>query len=138
MTQPAFTVKDRKPDNKILEQNLGENYTHLEKIREFVRAEIGETKEEWKYYGRKIGWTLKTFYKKRNLYFISIYEGWFQLSFVFGDRAFNTILDSDLSDQRKEELKSARKYAEGRGIGLKFDNPEPLADFRILLQHKTD
>jgi len=31
--------------------------------------QYGPLTEEWKYYGKKTGWVLKYFYKKRNLFF---------------------------------------------------------------------
>ena len=74
--------------------------------------------EEWKYYGPKSGWTLKTLRKKRNLFFFTPHQGYFRIAFVFGDRAVAEILISDLPKAMIEEVKNAKKYAEGRGIRI--------------------
>ncbi len=107
MDEKAFNIKDVPPDEAMVKNALGTRYTYLEIIREYINTAIGETREEWKFYGQKNGWTLKTFLKKRNLFFIGIYKGYFIIVFVFGERAFNAIMDSDVSGDLKSELESA-------------------------------
>ena len=121
----------------MIREILGANYAHLENLRRFLKEEIGDTIEEWKYYGQKLGWTLKTFLKKRNLFFIGMYEGYFNIAFVFGDKAVNRVFDSDVDPSLKKELEEARKYAEGRGIRIKVDNPDCLDDIEELIKIKV-
>ena len=99
---------------------------------------LGETREEWKFYGKKGGWVLKTFLKKRNLFFIGIYKGYFRITFVFGEKAFKEIMDSDLSAELKSELEGARKYAEGRGLGIQIDAPAYMEDIKKLIRIKIE
>ena len=109
----------------------------MEAIRIFIRENVGETVEEWKYYGIKNGWVLKTFLKKRNLFFIVIYHGYFRISFVFGDKAVDSILESNVSDETKQSLNEARKYAEGRGISFDIFDSKHLDDIKKLIRIKV-
>jgi hypothetical protein len=84
----------------------------------------------------KNGWVLKTFLKKRNLFFIGIYDGYFRISFVFGDKVVNTIMDSNVSDVTKKTLSEARKYAEGRGISFEIFDSSHLDDIQKLIKIK--
>ncbi len=138
MSDNVFTTKETMPDEGMIQDTLGFNYSHLEYIRQYIDAEIGVTKEEWKFYGKKLGWTLKKFYKKRNLFFISMYEGYFKISFVFGEKAFNKVLDSSIAETLKKELAEARKYAEGRGLSIKVDDATYLDDIKKFIQIKID
>lgn len=79
------------------------------------------------------GLILKTFLKKRNLFFIVIYDGYVRISFVFGDKAVNSIMESDVSDGSKKTLMEARKYAEGRGIPFEVFDNKHLDDFQKLI-----
>jgi hypothetical protein len=137
MSENVFKSKETKPDEEMIRGTLGANYAQLENLRQFLKDEIGETTEEWKYYGQKLGWTLKTFLKKRNLFFIGMYEGYFNIAFVFGDKAVNRVLDSEIDPSLKKELAEARKYAEGRGISIKVDNPDCLDDIEELIRIKV-
>ena len=136
--EKAFMKKDSLPTEAEVAKTLGANYTHLENIRKYILESFGDTVEEWKFYGEKHGWTLKNFYKKRNLYFIGIYPGYFRIAFIFGDRAAEKVAASDISPGFKEELANAKKYAEGRGLYIKVDSPELIEDLRQLIRIKIE
>ena len=138
MNDKVFMVKEEMPTDEMVSEKLLSVYPHLENIRQHILETLGETREEWKYYGKKIGWTLKTFYKKRNLFFIGIYEGYFMITFVFGEKAYRVIMDSGLSAELKSELEGARKYAEGRGLGIRVDGPAYLEDIKKLIRIKIE
>lgn len=138
MSEKVFTAKEEMPTDKMVSEKLSAVYSQLESIRTHLLETLGETREEWKYYGKKLGWTLKTFYKKRNLFFIGIYEGYFQITFIFGEKAFKVIMDSEVSAELKSELKAARKYAEGRGLTMKVAGPAYLEDIKKLIKIKIE
>jgi len=131
-SENAFTSEESPPDEKRIEQFLQSNYAHLEPIRQFILDTYGETVEEWKYYGVKNGWLLKKYYKKRNLFFISIYNGYFKISFAFGEKAVHAISGSAISQELKTQLDPARKYAEGRGLTIKVDDSGYLENLKPL------
>lgn len=135
--EKVFLTKETMPDEEMINEALGPNYAHLQAIRRFIAEEIGDTSEEWKYYGKKLGWTLKKFYKKRNLFFIGIYRGYFKLALVFGERAAKNVFDSSIAAELKKELAEARKYAEGRGLSIKVDNGACLDDIKELIRIKV-
>ena len=135
--EKVFFEKETMPDEEMINEAIGSNYTHLQAIRQVIAEEIGDTNEEWKFYGKKLGWTLKKFYKKRNLFFIGIYKGYFKISFVFGERAAQNVYDSGISSALKKELSEARQYAEGRGISINVDNDGYLDDIKELVRIKV-
>ena len=137
ISENVFTSKETTPSEEMVMEKLGVNYAHLENLRQFLDHEIGITTREWKFYGKKLGWTLKTFLKKRNLFFISIYDGYFRIGFVFGDKAVKRVLESDIDPSLKTELEEARKYAEGRGIAIRVDNAECLDDVKEMVRIKV-
>ena len=138
MVENVLIEKEVIPDQNLIERKLLENSVHLESIRNFILNSFGETNEEWKHYGEKIGWLLKKFYKKRNLFFITICEGYFNITFVFGQKAFDIIEDSKISSELKTELAGARKYAEGRGLNIKVESAHYLKDIEKLIVIKIE
>ena len=114
----VFINKNIKPDNQMLADALGSSYKLWDKIKISLSTNYGRLNEDWKFYGQKIGWTLKLLYKKRNLFFLTPYENYFQIAFVFGGKAVVVVEQSDLPLNIIDELKNARKYAEGRGLRI--------------------
>ena len=136
MSENKFLEKEPVPNDELLKKTIGLTFKHLEEIRTNIRENYGETIEEWKYYGKKYGWTLKTFLKKRNLFFITAYEDSFNLVFIFGDKAVRVIEESDISPDLKEQVLSARKYAEGRGLTIHVNNDTYVKDIKKLIDIK--
>ena len=94
--------------------------------------------EDWKFYGVKSGWILKTLRKKRNLFFFVPLEGSFQISFVFGDKAVAAAQKSELPQELITELKNARKYAEGRGLRIDVKNSADVEHIKTLVEIKVN
>ena len=127
----VFIDKNVKPDNQMLVDVLGASYKFWEKIKSSLTNDSGRLDEDWKYYGQKIGWTLKLLYKKRNLFFFTPYEKYFQIAFVFGDKAVAVVEQSDLPFKIINELKEVKKYVEGRGLRIAV---KKQSDVRVVLK----
>jgi len=95
-----------------------------------------DLRPEWKYYGPKNGWSLKLFHRKRNMCFISPHPGALAISFVFGERAFMRLLESDLPRELRQQTRDAKKYPEGYGVRLVLTSESDLVDAQTLLEVK--
>jgi hypothetical protein len=137
MSANVFIDKLAKPDDQALVRVLGKTYALWAEIEEYVSTAHRESTEEWKYYGPKSGWTLKTLLKKRNLFFFTPYQGYFRIAFVFGDRAVAEILKSDLPKAAIVEITNAKKYAEGRGIRVEVKTRRDVESVKKLIAIKV-
>lgn len=138
MSVNIFTDKLHKPTEQELTENLGTSYKLWEEIRKSLNDEYGQLTEEWKYYGHKYGWSLKLFYKKRNLFFFTVYGKYFQMGFTFGDKAVSAIEKSDLPKSIIEELKNAKKYVEGRGLRIEVKRRSDVKNIIKLVGFKIN
>ena len=136
MSPSVFCDKSHPPDESGLAEALGKSAALWVEIRDGVRADWESVVEEWKYYGAKYGWSLKTLHKKRNLFFFIPGEGSFMISFVFGDKAVAAIEESDLPQALIEEVRSAKKYAEGRGLRIAVGSSRDVEHVRKLVAIK--
>jgi len=137
MSTNVFIDKLVKPDDQALVMALGKTYPLWAEIEKHVAAAHGESTEEWKYYGPKSGWTMKTLYKKRNLFFFTPCQGYFRIAFVFGNRAVAEILTSDLPKAMIEEVKNAKRYVEGRGLRVEVKTHRDVESVKKLIAIKV-
>ncbi|MDY6892779.1 MAG: DUF3788 family protein [Chloroflexota bacterium] len=63
MTKNVFGEKNEKPDDELLAEHLGASFGYLEELRSFLHDRCDPVTEEWKFYGDKSGWQLKTLFK---------------------------------------------------------------------------
>ena len=137
MAASIFDDKTTEPTAQKLARALGESNGLWKEIKKHLKAEYGELTEEWRFYGAKSGWILKTLRKKRNLFFFIPIEGSFKISFVFGDKAVAAVEKSDLPEKLITELKNARKYAEGRGLKIEVKSPADVENIKKLVAIKV-
>jgi hypothetical protein len=138
MSNSIFIEKSKKPSRSKLTEALGGSSSFWEDIKSFIEENIGEFIEEWKFYSKKSGWTLKLLRKKRNLFFFIPQKGQFKITFVFGDKAVSAIKKSDLPKGIINDLLNARKYMEGRGLQINVTSPADVENIKKLLRIKTD
>jgi hypothetical protein len=138
MPEIIFNDKNKKPDDSLLAEKIGRSFKYFEELRNHIGEKHGITTEEWKFYGQKYGWQLKTLSKKRNLFFFIPYESFFRIVFVFGNKAVKEIEKSDVSNDLKREVINAKKYAEGRGLSIEVKDDKYIADIKKLIAIKID
>jgi hypothetical protein len=136
---PGSKFKDKavKPDSKTFADAIGETAGYWNRLHSSLEAQFGELVEDWKFYGQKSGWILKLLRKKRNLFFITPQDGFFRVSFVFGDKAVAEVENSDLPDWVKKALRDARKYAEGRGLQIEVKTADDVDIVKKLVRIKV-
>ncbi len=65
-------------------------------------------------------------------------DGFFKVAMVFGQKAFEAVMNSSVSDDIKQELAAAKAYAEGRGIRIDVRSDEPIHDIHLLIDIKLN
>jgi hypothetical protein len=124
MSASIFDNKHEMPNGTMLVDALGETNRYFNRITSFIRDEYGELTPEWKFYGQKAGWSMKLMVKRRNVLFVVPCEGYFNVQLIFGDKAVEQILADGFPESIKQQLQSATKYVEGRGIQLEIRTPD--------------
>ncbi len=128
---PFFIEKNAEPTREMLSHALGKSMEILDSMTEFIAKEFEECHTEWKFYGTKLGWSLKIFNKKRNVVFVAPENNYFRVAFAYGQRAFEEIMKSNLPDSLKTDISMAKVYAEGRPLRLEISEK---SDLNILFQ----
>jgi hypothetical protein len=136
MDQSLFTEKKIIPTDTDLVVPLGELYEVWQSLRQYVHLKYPAAVDEWNYPGEKYGWSFRIKDKKRAIVYLLPRENYFRVAFVFGHKATDTIMNSQVSNTIKAELEAARVYAEGRGISIEVKNDDLINDIKQLVDIK--
>ena len=131
-----FTNKGTIPTDQDLVQNLGATYTLWHQIQAFVLDQYPAGIKEWNFPGKKYGYSYRIKDKKRAILYFLPRKDYFKVAFVFGQKATDIILESDIAPETKNELAQARKYAEGRGIRIDVKNNLNIPAIKKLVKIK--
>lgn len=136
MDSSIFIDKTNKPQQKDLATALGKTYKLWQDIISLVYLKYPKAVSDWNFPGQKYGWNFKIKDKKRAIVYLLPRDKKFMVAFSFGQRAFEKIMDSNISEEIKNSLESAKAYAEGRGIRIEVKNQKPLKDISQLIDIK--
>lgn len=130
-----FTDREEVPNPENLSAALGKQFVAWTQIREHVfnRSKF-PVKEEWNF--SKQGWSCRLKGKKSVIIYLMPFEGYFNASFVLGEKATAHALASDISDKIKKVILEARVYAEGRGFRIEVTTSGMVSDVNKLVDIK--
>ena len=75
-------------------------------------------------------------HRKRRIVYMTPQKEQFTVGLVLGDRAVAAANESSLPAAILEEINSARKYAEGRGVRIEVTSDEDLRAIKLLADIK--
>jgi len=124
------------PDEKVLGEALGEAYQAFTKFMTTIQAPEHGLAPEWRYYKDGKAWLCKATCKKKTIAWISVWDGFFKVSFFFTDRSGAGIAELAIGDALR------RDYAGGPAIGklkplvVAVRDADPLGDLLTLIEYK--
>jgi DNA transformation protein len=130
--------KALRPDDVILKKLLGNTWQYWEDIKDHLMISHCNVNESWKFYDENTGWVLQVLIKKQTLFWFKAYEGYFAVTFWFGDKAAIAAEKSKLSDELKERLRSSPKYKIGRSLTIDVETPEDVEHIKTLSALKVN
>jgi hypothetical protein len=131
-----FPDKEKKPSDQDLRNALQKTYEWWDHIQSYVLEKYPAAFGEWNCPGKKYGWSYQVRDNKRTIIYLLPRDGFFKVAFVFGKKATEQILASDISKSIKSELEKAQVYAEGRGIRIDIKDVSELSDIKKLIEIK--
>jgi hypothetical protein len=136
MDTNIFMDLSKIPETTDLAFPLGKTYPIWKEIRDFVIEKYPAAIEEWHVAVKKYGWGFRIKDKKRAIIYLSPREGFFLVAMVFGQKATDQILNSDISANIKEELMNSKVYMEGRVIRCEIHDNTYIDDIKKLVEIK--
>lgn len=110
-----FRDKNVKPTEQLIAEALGEGYTIYQRFIETLENE-GISLMDWRYYQDGKAWLSKGEYKwtttrgtnkVKPIFWLSLWEGFFKVSFHFSEKARTQLLSLPISEETKESIHKA-------------------------------
>lgn len=136
MDTSIFMNLEKMPANEDLKLPLGNLYQLWMELREFVFLKYPTAVEEWHISIKKFGWSYRIKDKKRAIVYLSPRKNRFKVTMVFGQKASNQIMESEISEPIKATLMDSQVYAEGRVIRLEILDRSLISDVKKLIEIK--
>lgn len=134
MTELKLKNKEIFPSEEVLENVLGESFAAFKCLNNaFLSHEIIP---EWNYYRDGNVWLCKLLFKKKNLGWISVCDGCFNITCYFTEKHIEKIECSAISQSTKETFYSAKSHGRLIPMTIPVHNNQLPEDVLIMLLFK--
>ena len=131
MAVSIFGEKAILPNKEALSVTLKDTQVLWDEV-----LDISGGKGEWEFYGKAAGWTFQVKKGKRTLFYMMPKDGWFQMTFVYGERAVEAAQAHELPKNVLDDLLQAKAYVEGRSVAIEITSNEDIDVVKKMLQLK--
>jgi hypothetical protein len=133
MEQTLLSDPNQFPSDEIIFFHIGKAKELWIALFNSIHAEHPDFTEDWRYYRDGKRWLLKVNQKKKTIFWLSIAQDSFRITFYFNDKAEGAIFSSDLSETLKEQYRNGKRFNKIRGLTLTFQNSHDLKTAKVLI-----
>lgn len=137
MAAGIFHEKAIAPNDSMVELVLGGKKALWDRLESHIFESYKAVKKEWKFYSKKAGWSLVIKEKSRTLLYLSLFDGYFKVWFVLGEKAITVARQSALPEKVLETLGTASAYMEGTLFDVDVTADSDLNAVKMLLVIKS-
>ena len=98
LTDPAVS-----PSRKVLEHALGKAYSAYEDLMNTITGNNFELTPLWHYYNDGKAWLCKVQYKKKTVFWLSVWDKYFKMAFYFTEKNSKGIFELSIDDSIKKK-----------------------------------
>lgn len=136
METPLLREKDILPGKEILAKVLRESYSAYEVMLEKISDPRYALTTTWNYYNDGKAWLCKVSFKKKTVFWLSVWDGYFKAGFYFVERHCPGILELDIDDNIKKEFMERKPIGKLIPLTLTISRSEQIADLLKVVEYK--
>ena len=136
MALSIFDDKGKPPKPKDLQTALGRSHDSWESLTGWLADRFEPVVQEWNFAGKDWGWSMRLKHKKRAILYLTPQEKQFLVGLVLGEKAVAKALAMDLTVDVVKEIKTAKRYPEGRALRFEIRFKKDLQTIRKLAEAK--
>jgi len=135
--KPALGNPEEFPDENVLRNILGENYVLFEQLMDSAGHDSLNLEPEWKYYKDGHSWLCKVQKKKKTVFWLSVFNGYFKVAFYFSAKLCEGIMDLEIDEAIKKQFEDASMIGKVKPLVIDMDHQQKLQDVLLVAGYKT-
>ena len=124
------------PTEELIEKFLGESFPVYKLLIDTIIAEPYTLSPEWNYYRYVNVLLCKVQHKKKTVFWLSVWEGYFKVTFYFIEISSSLIAYLDIYERIKYDFINCKPNGKFLPLTLVMKNKEQLADLLKITEYK--
>jgi len=132
MEKMILTEPEIFPSKEVLQNALGTAYKVFEDLEAQLTGECALT-FDWHYYKDSKGWLCKVSHKKKTVFWLSVWEGYFKISFFFLERHLEGLSALELNE---EHFTLEKEWGKMIPLIFQINDKKPITDLLKIVGYK--
>ena len=134
--KPILSDPDRYPDDSVLKEALQERFDVFASLLDTItKPDFGLT-PEWNYYKDGKAWLCKVLYKKKTVFWLSVWRDRFKTSFYFTEKNVEDIKGLDIDDVIKQDFLNRKSIGKLIPLVIEIMDESRLDDVLRVVEYK--
>lgn len=136
MELPVLKDPNLFPSDKVLEETLADSYPAFLELRSKCTSEPLGLSFEWRYYKDGHAWLCKVVHKKKTVFWLSVWEGYFKTTFYYTEKTGSGIAELKIDETLKKRFKENKPIGKLIPLTMQLKNSSPLNDLLLIIGYK--
>lgn len=124
------------PAREELKKALGDSYTVYEELMRIMSDDSLGLVPQWNYYKDGKAWLCKVCYKKKTVFWLSVWDGFFRTGFYFTEKTSTGVTDLDIEKSLKEDFIQRKPVGKLLPLAINVRRREQLEDLVKIIEYK--
>lgn len=133
LTDPAIS-----PSGKVLENALGKAYSAYDDLINTITGNNYELTPLWHYYNDGKAWLCKVQYKKKTVFWLSVWDKYFKMAFYFTEKNSKGIFELNIDDGIKKRFEEHKSVGKLLPLVLNITKKAQLKDALKIIDYKKN
>jgi hypothetical protein len=136
METPILKEQHVYPDAKVLKNALGESYTVYEELMKTITDTRYALVADWNYYKDGKAWLCKVNYKKKTVFWLSVWDKYFKTGFYFTEKSLTGISELNINEKIKDDFAVGKPVGKLLPLTIKVENQNQINDILKVIEYK--
>jgi uncharacterized protein DUF3788 len=124
------------PSATVLKNALKTTYSTYQELITAISAKGFDLAPQWQYYRDGKAWLCKVQYKKKTVFWLSVWDKYFKVVFYFTEKHFESIKQLDIDDKIKEKFVNGKAIGKMFPLAIKIEKTSQLRDVLRIIDYK--
>jgi len=136
MEKILLTNPDILPEENVLEFALGESYPAYVSLLSAITGNETGLVPQWNYYKDGKACLCKVQYKKKTVFWLSVWDSYFKTAFYFTEKHLADFKELPVNPALKEQLSLAKPFGKLIPLALTISDTSQLDDLKVIVDFK--
>jgi hypothetical protein len=138
MEKPVLSDMNTYPSEEIILGFLGKSKACWKEFGDVLNTSFPNLELCWRFYRDGNNWLCKVVNKKKTVFWLSVYDGYFKTAFYFTEKTGSNIRKLDIDKEIIESYLKAKSFGKLKPLRIDIKSKKAVKDLKKVIEYKLE